>query len=146
MALLLQTFSILINLADSARKYLGVKFRHRGRSVSSLDCVGLIVIAFQDLGRQILNDKEHYGREPHADGLREGLQLEFGEPCSEMKVGDIALIAYNTEIPHHVAVIGNYLYGGFSLIHADGMVGKVVEHRLDENWRKMIIETYRDNG
>ncbi len=135
-----------MNLVESARKYLGVPFRHRGRIATRLDCVGLIVLAFKDIGREILNDKQHYGREPHADGLREGLIAEFGEPCAEMKVGDVALIAYNTEIPHHVAIVGNYLYGGFSLIHADGMVGKVVEHRLDAKWQKMILETYRDNG
>ena len=132
-----------MNLAETARKYLGVPFRHRGRSARCMDCVGLIVLAVQDLGGAVENDKLHYGREPHADGLREQLQKEFGEPCADMQVGDVALIAYNTEIPHHVGIIGNYLYGGFSLIHADGSVGKVVEHRIDETWQKMIIETYR---
>ena len=134
-----------MNLADSARKYIGVPFRHRGRTVRHLDCVGLVVIAAKDLGREILHDKPHYGREPNNDGLREHLQMEFGPPASDMRVGDVALIAYNTEVPHHVGIIGNYIYGGFSLIHADGMVGKVVEHRLDSNWQKMILETYRDS-
>lgn len=134
----------MTEIVSAARKYLGVPFRHRGRSARFLDCVGLIVIAMRDCGREIHHDKPHYGREPHADGLREQLQKEFGEPASEMRVGDVALIAYNTEIPHHVGIIGNYLYGGFSLIHADGMVGKVVEHRLDANWQKMILETYRN--
>ena len=128
----------------AARRYLGVPFRHRGRSERALDCVGLIVRAFADCGRMVSHDKEHYGREPHADGLREQLILEFGQPASDVQVGDVALIAYNTIIPHHVAIVGNYRYGGFSLIHADGMAGKVVEHRLDAKWRGMIIDTFRD--
>jgi cell wall-associated NlpC family hydrolase len=132
-----------MNLAEAARKYLGKPFRHRARGPNYLDCVGLVVVACRDLGREIANDKQHYGREPHADGLRESLQLEFGEPAKDIRVGDIALIAYNTEIPHHVAIVGDYLYGGFSLIHADGMEGRVVEHRFDDNWRRMTLETYR---
>lgn len=133
-------------LVTAARKYLGVPFRHRGRTARHLDCVGLIVRAYADLGRDIRHDKTHYGREPHADGLRDQLQLEFGPPAPDMRVGDVALIAYNTIVPHHVGIIGDYKYGGFSLIHADGMAGKVVEHRLDDGWRKLIIETYRDNA
>jgi cell wall-associated NlpC family hydrolase len=133
-----------MTLVESARKYLGVPFRHRGRLPSRLDCVGLIVIARQDCGYEVRNDEKHYGREPHADGLREHLQLEFGQPCSDIQVGDIALIAYNTEIPHHVAIVGDYVYGGLSLIHADGLIGRVVEHRLDDKWRGLILETYRD--
>jgi cell wall-associated NlpC family hydrolase len=133
-------------LVTAARKYLGVPFRHRGRLATRLDCVGLIVRSMQDIGREVKHDKTRYGREPHADGLREHLQMEFGQPAPDIQVGDVALIAYNTEIPHHVGIIGDYLYGGFSLIHADGSVGHVVEHRIDDNWRKMILETYRDNG
>lgn len=135
-----------MNPATAARKYLGIPFRHRGRSVRALDCIGLLVMAFRDCGHEVGNDRQHYGREPHADGLREGLIAEFGQPASDMQVGDVALIAYNTEVPHHVAIVGDYIYGGFSLIHADGMVGKVVEHRLDPMWQRMIIETYRMNG
>lgn len=134
----------MMNLADSSRKYLGTPFRHLARGPRFLDCVGLIVVARRDLGLSTENDKQHYGREPAADGLREQLQKEFGEPKTDMRVGDVALIAYNTIVPHHVAIIGDYLYGGFSLIHADGMEGRVLEHRLDEQWQKLIIETYRD--
>lgn len=133
-------------LVTAARKYLGVPFRHRGRTPRHLDCVGLIVRAYADLGRDIRHDKTHYGREPHADGLRDQLQLEFGPPAPDMRVGDVALIAYNTIVPHHVGIIGDYKYGGFSLIHADGMAGKVVEHRIDEVWQAMILETYRDHA
>jgi len=132
-----------MNHVTAARKYLNVPFRHRGRNSRHLDCLGLVIVSLADTGFIVTNDKKHYGREPHTDGLREGLQIAFGEPCTDIQVGDIALIAYNTIVPHHVALIGDYVYGGLSLIHADGMVGKVVEHRLDDNWRKMILETYR---
>jgi cell wall-associated NlpC family hydrolase len=134
-----------MTLANAARKYLGVPFRHRGRTARHLDCVGLVVVACHDVGFDITHDKPHYGREPNNDGLREQLQKQFGEPAPDMQVGDVALVAYNTEIPHHVAIIGDYLYGGFSLIHADAVFGKVVEHRLDDKWQRLILETYRVN-
>lgn len=34
----------------AARKYLGVRFRHRGRSSTGLDCVGLVMRSWYDCG------------------------------------------------------------------------------------------------
>jgi len=48
--------------------------------------------------------------------------------------------------PHHLALVGDYLYGGLSLIHADSTLGRVVEHRLDEVWRRLIVAAFAVPG
>jgi len=71
------------------------------------------------------------------------VQKNLGLPViGELQVGDIALMKFSTE-PHHLGIIGDYVHGGFSLIHADGTKKKVVEHRLDDTWKSRIIEFYR---
>lgn len=90
-----------------------------------------------------MQDLKYYGREPHKDGLRQIVQLNLGQPVNdEMRAGDVCLMKFSTQ-PHHIALIGDYPYGGFSLIHCDGNEGKVVEHRLDSVWKSRIVERYR---
>lgn len=129
-------------LVNQARTYLGVPFRHRGRSRRAVDCAGLIVCCFKDLGRPVV-DLKVYGREPHRDGLRRVVQSNDLELVSGPWLpGDIALMKFVSE-PHHLAIFGDYFLGGLSLIHSYGEVGRVVEHRLDEVWASRVIEVYR---
>jgi cell wall-associated NlpC family hydrolase len=37
-------------IVEEARKYLGVRFRHQGRTVAGIDCAGLILNVGNDLG------------------------------------------------------------------------------------------------
>jgi hypothetical protein len=45
-------------------------------------------------------------------------------------------------------VVGDYVHGGLSLIHAYNGAGvnKVVEHRLDESWRRRIVAAWQFRG
>lgn len=129
-------------LVEQCRTYLGVPFRHKGRNRHGVDCAGLLVASFKDLGRDI-KDIRAYGREPHKDGLRQAVQANLGKPSREpLAVGDIVLMKF-VENPHHLGIIGNYLHGGLSLIHSYGSAGKVVEHILDDVWKARIIEHYK---
>lgn len=133
-------------LIVAARRYLRVPFRHRGRSAKALDCVGLGVRAYADCG-VVLPDVRHYGREPHDGGLMRALVAALGEPVghgpdAELQVGDVACFEYNNE-PHHVGLIGWLPYGALSIIHADSILGEVVENRLDDVWRQRINAVFR---
>lgn len=131
-------------LVEAARTYLETPFRHQGRSERALDCVGLALKAAADAGHPY-EDQTDYSRLPHAQELRKALVKRLGEPLpkqADLAVGDIVEIRYGRE-SSHVALVGDYLYGGLSLIHTDAMRGKVVEHRLDEKWRKRIEAIYR---
>jgi cell wall-associated NlpC family hydrolase len=127
-------------LADSARKFIGAKFRHRGRSPSKMDCVGLGLLAYKDCGVE-LPDYRHYQPDParHGPGLLEYVKAALGDPIatepvrySDIQDGDIVVIRYVHE-PHHVAVVGTHPLGYLSLIHAHGLYGFVLEQGMPPN-------------
>jgi cell wall-associated NlpC family hydrolase len=129
-------------LVQTARQYLGVPFRHRGRTFAGLDCAGLLWRSYADHG-VILPDIRIYGREPHKNGLEAAVVAAFGVALDRApEPGDILLMRFERE-PHHLGLVGNYAHGGLSLIHAYGTAGKVVEHRLDDTWRGRIVAVYR---
>lgn len=147
-------------LADAARAYIGVPFRHRGRTKRGLDCAGLGVLAYRDCGVE-LTDFLLYGREPHRDGLVQRITATLGEPVkvapvsmSDLQDGDVILMRYEIE-PHHVAIVGERDYAGASvltLIHSDGWGprvpgsrtgGSVHEHRLHPSFLPQITHVFR---
>jgi cell wall-associated NlpC family hydrolase len=135
-------------LVDAARRYLGVPFKHQGRSAAALDCAGLGWLAYRDCG-VMLPDVRRYGREPFRGHLMEALRAALGEPFATgpeaaLQPGDVAVFRFREE-PHHVALIGAAPYGGLTLIHADSSptVRSVVEHRLDDWWRSRLLAAFR---
>ena len=125
-----------------ARSMIGVKWRHRGRKPWAVDCLGLIVLSLESVGYSVC-DKSNYSREPWNDGLRKALHGHFGDPVSDMKPGDIFLMQWpNSGGPCHVGFIADYIHGGLSVIHSYSMQS-VIEHRLDEKWKSLIVEVYR---
>lgn len=133
-------------LIVAARRYVGVPFRHHGRTVKSLDCVGYVRLSYADCGHAS-RDVRFYGREPYKGQLMEVIKAELGEPVGlgpdvELRIGDVVVLHYGNQ-PHHVAMVGWLPYGGLSLMHADGNVGRVVENRLDEVWRQRIVAVFR---
>jgi hypothetical protein len=119
-------------LADSARQFIGTRFRHRGRGAKSVDCVGLVWCAYNALG-VALPDYQLYAKEPHRDSLVMRAQEALGPPVAGRPMdGDVVLIR-NKTVPYHVAVIGEKVYDRkpqLTLIHAEGVHGSVIEVRL----------------
>lgn len=140
-------------LVDQARTYLGVPFRHRGRTVRGLDCAGLVWRAYADLGC-VLPDVERYGREPHRDGLMDAMRAAFGAPVWEgrslidravLRVGDVVVLRFEVH-PHHIAIVTDDRHHGLGLIHAyspPGGGGRVLEHGLDARWQSLIVAVFR---
>lgn len=131
-----------INAAiDGAREYLGVKWRHRGRSKFGIDCIGLVVHAMAAAG-VVMRDRIDYGRTPHQDGLEKDIHAHFGEPVDGLLPGDVVLMCWDGEDePSHVGIIGGD-HEGLTLIHSYSLV-TVVEHGIDEHWARRIIRVYR---
>lgn len=127
----------------AARSYLGVPFRHQGRSRRGLDCAGLFVAAISDIGRTFFNVAA-YSREPLNSGLRTAVVTNLGDPIqkADMREGDVALMRFRGE-PSHVGIITNYPLGGFALLHTFAQMKKVVEHRIDEEWMRNIVGVWR---
>ncbi len=124
-----------------ARSQIGVRFKHLGRVPGKrLDCLGKIVCGLQSIGRPV-KDKAAYGREPHKDGLHEGLIENLGLPVADYRPGDVLEMRFQGD-PCHVGLVGDYLYGGLSLIHTSSEFGEVIEHVLDDLWRSRIAWAY----
>lgn len=146
-------------LVVSARKYLGVKFRHRGRKGigpgKGLDCAGLVWLAYKDCGVE-LRDFQHYEREPelHKENLIDHVKKSIGDPIfiapvrqHDLNIGDVIVLRFDHE-PHHVGIVTPYPLGGFAMIHADGWphdgrAGKVIEHRLSSDLIARITHVFR---
>ena len=138
-------------LVDAARRWIGVPFRHRGRTRRGVDCVGLVVMAYSDADIQ-LPDFRLYGREPHRDGMIQHMTAALGDavsvaPVSEsnLQPGDVLAIRYLSE-PHHAAVVGLRDYGGrpaLTMIHAEGIHGAVLEQRLTPDIIDRITHVFR---
>lgn len=139
-------------LITTARRYLGVPFRHRGRRPDRLDCVGLVWRAYLDCGVS-LDHRTDYGREPqHERFLREiegalGPAVAQGPIAPEaaasvLQVGDVVTLKTKLH-PHHIALVGDYVHGGLSLIHASGEHGRVIEHRLSPEYLARVTHVFR---
>jgi len=141
-------------LVEAARSFLGVPFKHRGRTRRGLDCAGLVWCSCADAG-VIHPDLKRYGREPHRDGMMRVVKEGAGEPIWQgrvgqvvprdlLQVGDVLVMRFAKE-PHHMGIVGTDRLRGLSLIHADGSptVRRVVEHGLDDLWQSRICAVFR---
>lgn len=129
-------------IVDTARSLIGAKWRHRGRKPWAVDCIGIMVLSMEAAGIK-MRDRTDYGREPWNDGLQREMQEHFGDRVDDMQPGDVVLVQWpNMPAPSHVAIVADYHHGGLSLIHAHSNWG-VAEHRLDDDWLKLITEVYR---
>lgn len=138
-------------IVEAARQYLGVKFRHRGRSRVGLDCGGLIVLSYRDCGVQI-HDTTLYGPEPFKDGLVKHVALALDDAVlvapvgeADLRDGDVIVMRFRKE-PHHLGIIAAVDYAGtpaLNVIHADGESGRVLEHRLTPDMVARITHVHR---
>lgn len=130
----------MTGIIEAARKYLGVPFRHQGRTPPlALDCAGLFVQVCRDIGLPV-DDEQGYGVNPHKGLLEQSIERQpflVRVPKEQMKAGDILLMRFNTD-PQHIAI-----HAGETMIHAYSHAGKVVEHRIADVWRARIVRVYR---
>jgi cell wall-associated NlpC family hydrolase len=129
-------------LIAAARRYVGVPFRHRGRGPRWFDCVGLVWRAYRDAGVELPCPTD-YGREPQADRFMAAIVAALGPrvPKHGIAVGDVVTLRTKRH-PHHIAIVTDHPEG-LGLIHASGEHGRVVEHRLDADYRDRIVTVHR---
>jgi len=141
-----------VDIVREARTFLGVKFRHQGRSIThGVDCLGLVMCVADKLSLKNKNgqllascDNHHYSKTPNSAQLHYELSEHLNNvPLSEMRAGDIALMEYDKN-PQHLAIITDYdSNNNFGCIHAFAPTRKVVEHRLDGCWIERITHIFR---
>lgn len=137
-------------LVVAARRYLGVRFVHRGRLPHKLDCVGLIWRAYRDCGVELPCPSD-YGREPHLPRFMgtivEALGPDIGK--RDLQPGDVVTLR-TANHPHHLAFIADHPDYPLGMLHASGEHpapgaphGRVVWHGLDRHYLARIVTVHR---
>lgn len=116
-------------IVEQARRYLGTRWRHMGRSEIGLDCVGLAVRVANDLGLETPREVS-YAR--HPDGT---LLPRFREHLEEIQLaeaqdGDLVVFSQVSH-PCHCGLLSTR-HGARHVIHAHAGRRKVLEEPLDQ--------------
>lgn len=130
-------------VVDEARLWVGVPYRHQGRSRSGVDCVGLIIVVMTGLG--IMPDgvrpPANYTRRPK-DGALERQVVGSCVKLTELEVGCLILMRWAPKSPpSHCAI-----YTGENIVHAHGGNSKVVEHGYRAKWPGLAHSFWRLPG
>jgi len=115
----------------------GVPFRHQGRGVEGLDCVGFIIYLMSQRGVVDVDDfRRDYGRLPMAELVETIAKL--CAPIAEPREGAMVLIRWPGEgRPAHAALLVEDARGiGLNLIHCYKNAGGIVEHGFRGLWPK----------
>lgn len=134
-------------IVSAARGYLGTPWRHQGRVKGhGVDCVGLVVCVCRELGVVGPDwDVKGYSRVPDGKELERHLHENLSAiPRAEIAPGCVVCVAFDKH-PQHVAIVGDYVHGGLSMIHAEMRSGKVVEHRLLFGGAMRFVSAFRIN-
>jgi hypothetical protein len=132
----------------AARRFLGVKFMHQGRSREGLDCLGLLLVSATEAGVTFDGvdvatiDVPNYSLRPDTEFLQAQLE-RFLSVVETPQLGDVALLEIDGA-PQHLAILSDYpVVGELGMIHAYALSRRVVEHRYDERWQKATRKIYR---
>lgn len=123
---------------EKARSFIGIRWRHQGRTKDGLDCVGLVVCSLNECGMQI-EDFTGYSRRPTNMAFinyfieRGGVHAKR----SEMDIGDI-LIFSERSYPCHTGFLSSR-EGKPTLIHAYLPSRKVVEESFSDIWKRKLV-------
>lgn len=142
--------SIQYLIVQQARTWLGTPFHHQARLKGvGCDCLGLVVgvvdeleLKDQDGVKLAAYDEVTYSKEPDGAYLTQKLtDLLVEVPVEDARTGDLALFKVR-ENPQHLAILTDY-DGTLGMIHCFAPARRVVEHRLDEDWRSRLLKVFR---
>lgn len=129
------------DVVAEARRWLGTRYRHQGRSHEGVDCIGLPVCVRQALGLPAL-DVEGYARRTTDSEMLNFCRAHMHEVRrDQIEPGDLLVCMHG--VTRHMAIVGDYPGGGLSIIHAHLPNKKVVECRLDDSFMKYVRGCFR---
>lgn len=124
------------NIELAARKYIGVPFRHQGRTKDALDCAGLIICVAHDENISDF-DFTNYRMQPDAILMRKYLNDNL-DRIFKLEPGCILYMSFYKN-PQHLAIYTS----NNTIIHAASLYGKVVEHTFSKFWYTKVKEIYK---
>lgn len=119
-----------------ARSYVGTPFHHEGRLPGvGLDCIGSPVCAGIASGFDV-RDVRGYPLRPN--GMLKKMLDERLINVPTMLTGDLLLMRFDHEEPHHLAI-----FTGKTIIHAHVIARKCVEQDWTDYWADRTVGIYR---
>ena len=132
------------SVITEARSWVGVKFRHQGRTREGMDCAGLLLYVARELELSSI-EPPPYRRVPARVGnstIQATCETHMRSiDARYMGPGDVALFAFFGR-PWHLAIVAPYGTAELSIVHAYEPAGRVVQTRLDEVWRSRMVAAY----
>jgi cell wall-associated NlpC family hydrolase len=132
------------DIVADARSYLGVKWRHQGRTHKGIDCVGLVACIAH--GRGISDyDNTNYGRSALTFDFLRVFRAHMDEvPVGQEQDGDV-LVFIERARPCH-AGLATTRHGARHFVHASAADRQVLEEQYDEDWRARTRAVFRFRG
>lgn len=123
-----------VKIVETARSYLGVRWKHQGRTREGIDCVGLLVLVAHEL-RLTTYDTRAYSRRPKNTVFLDHFDKAGASRLAiqDATIGDIAIFE-QAGYPCHAGLLTSN-----GIIHASMPRRKVVEEKLPGD----IIAAYR---
>jgi cell wall-associated NlpC family hydrolase len=133
-------------ILTAARAYLGAPFRHQGRSVDGMDCVGLLVLVGRRLGYPH-RDITGYSRRATGMGFLQHFHAHLDEIAPrDARVGDV-LVFVESVYPCHTGILSAVAGTDVPhLIHAHALRGCVIEEPLIGEWPAKLRFAFRFRG
>lgn len=136
-----------IRLVEEARALLGVPWRHQGRTRKGVDCIGLVLLAAQNAGVDLIkvsgiNPPRTYSRNP--DPKLYELVHQICKKTEEVSPG--CLLFFKFEADKHPRHFGIYTESG-TVIHAESVTRRmVIEHGYRAHWKRWTHSAWRLPG
>jgi cell wall-associated NlpC family hydrolase len=134
----------------TAKKWVGTRFHHNGRiirngeNLGGVDCIGLAMAVGKTVGstcngKNIASyDYLTYSRYPNQGEMKDFLDRRFVKiDEKEAKIGDLIYFNFDNRL-EHIAIISDA-----GIMHCCVEARRVVEHALDDYWRRKIRGYYR---
>lgn len=142
-------------IVSEARSWIGTRFMHQqstkgvgadcyGFTRGVLSAVGVLREGYESkLPAEALAYKSPNGEMMRAASEQLGIRV----PTGSIQPGDFLLMRIQ-RAPQHYAIVGDYRYGGLSVIHALGpnAPAEIVETTLAPHWMKRIVGAYAIPG
>ena len=132
----------MVKSSDIIKKYLGIPYKHMGRTIKAFDCWGFILSVYKDIGFNLWDVGENYEIGWSKKGKNYFIENYYKEwkKVITPKFLDIILFINAKNIAHHAGI---YLDNN-KFIHCC-RVGTVVTRISDPLWKNKIEGYYRLN-
>ena len=135
------------DLVAEARDWIGVKWKHMGRTRGGIDCIGLIYVVGLKFGLHSYEDKVLYtrlssGLEMTRHFRKHGVHVPLGPGGLDALHDADVILLRDRVMPQHVGMIATK--GGHrTLIHAAIVNRGVMEETLSDEHRRLAITAFR---